>query len=311
MTKEKNKMTMQTQMLEGKNPARLIREWVAENVADIKKRHGWSPGLVTVQVGCDAASERYIRNQIKACNSIGIFARHESFPEGINREDFTKSFTKIAEDPEVDGIILQTPLPKGWNRNEIMDYMPPAKDVEGVHPENLGRLYLGENDIPLPCTAHAAISLLECYGRSTFEGKKCTVLGRSPNVGRAAALMMLHRQATVTICHTRTKPEDIAASLAGADIVIAAAGVAGIVKPQELSAKAWVIDVGTNVTEDGRLVGDVAPFEPGMVAAISPVPGGVGPLTVAMLLSNLLLCASRRRLNKSITLPALSELRGS
>ena len=298
-----------TLILDGRPASKKIRDWISASAASIKKQYGWVPHIVTVQVGEDPAAERYIRNQLKASEDAGISAGLERFDGGITKEEFLKRLAAIGRDTDVDGIILQTPFPKGWPVDEILNGLPSGKDVEGVHPENLGRLYLGETSIPLPCTAWAAISLLEWYGRSSFEQSRCAVIGRSPNVGRAAALMLMHRHGTVTVCHTRTSPEQLKDVLSGSDVVIAAAGVAGIIDPRSLPAHAWVVDVGTNVAEDGKLVGDVAPGAEGHVEALSPVPGGVGPMTVSLLLANLLLCATRRRLGKSILLPELRKLR--
>ena len=298
-----------TLVLDGRLASRKIREWVAACVASIKEEHGWVPNMVTVQVGENPAAERYIRNQLKASEDAGISARLEKFDGSIAKEDFLKKLAAIGRDGNVDGIILQTPFPKDWPVDEILNALPSGKDVEGVHPENLGRLYLGETSIPLPCTAWAAISLLEWYGRSSFEQSRCAVIGRSPNVGRAVALMLMHRHGTVTVCHTRTSPEQLKDVLSGSDVVIAAAGAPGMVDPKVLPSHSWVVDVGTNVTEDGKLAGDVAPGADGHVEALSPVPGGVGPITVSLLLANLLLCASRRRLGKSILLPDLRKLR--
>ena len=298
-----------TIILDGRAASHAIRTWTAESVKSLKEKHGWTPVLVTVQIGDNPASERYVRNQIKACHDVGISARLEKFPADTEKCEFLKTVASLGRDNEVDGIILQTPFPKGWSVDETVNAVPSSKDVEGVHTENLGHLYLGDNDTPLPCTAWAAMALLEWYGRSSFEGKRCAVVGRSPNVGRAAALMMLHRNATVTVCHTRTSPEQMRETLSGSDIIIVAAGAAGIIKPEELPKHAWIVDVGTNVTPDGKLVGDVAPAPDGAVAAISPVPGGVGPITVSMLLANLLMCATRRRLGVTMRLPDLMELR--
>ncbi|MDY9921475.1 MAG: bifunctional 5,10-methylenetetrahydrofolate dehydrogenase/5,10-methenyltetrahydrofolate cyclohydrolase [Synergistota bacterium] len=298
-----------TLILDGRPTSRKIREWISASVALIKEEHGWVPNMVTVQVGENPAAERYIRNQLKASEDAGISARLEKFDGSIAKEDFLKKLAAIGRDGNVDGIILQTPFPKDWPVDEIVNGLPSGKDVEGVHPENLGRLYLGETSIPLPCTAWAAISLLEWYGRGSFEQSRCAVIGRSPNVGRAAALMLMHRHGTVTVCHTRTSPEQLKDVLSGSDVVIAAAGAAGMVDPKMLPSHSWVVDIGTNVTEDGKLVGDVAPGADGHVEALSPVPGGVGPITVSLLLANLLLCASRRRLGKSILLPDLRKLR--
>lgn len=297
--------------LDGAAPSAKIREWTACSADKLKNDHGAVPKMVTVQIGENKAAERYTRNQLIACQNAGIEARLDQFDAGVSKHEFLKYLASLGGDQEVDGIILQTPFPAGWRSDEILSALPSAKDVEGVHPENLGRLYLGEQGIPLPCTAWSAVSLLEWYGRGSFERTRCVVVGRSPNVGRAAAMMLMHRQGTVTICHTRTSEEQLREALAGADIVIAAAGIPGLIGARNLPAAAWVVDVGTNVDENGKLVGDVSRDAEGAVAALSPVPGGVGPLTVSLLLVNLLLCATRRRLGKSWTLPNLGELRES
>lgn len=298
-----------TMRLEGAAPSAKIREWVAQSVKRLQNDYGYTPGMVTVQIGDNPAAERYTRNQLKACQNAGINARLDKFPEGVQKDEFLKHLTSLGRDREVDGIILQTPFPRGWRAEEILSALPSTKDAEGVHPENLGRLYLGEQGIPLPCTAWSALSLLEWYGRSSFERTMCAVIGRSPNVGHAAAIMLMHKQGTVTICHTRTSSEQLRKTLAGAEVIIVAAGSPGLIKASELSSSAWVIDVGTNVDADGKLVGDVAPDAAGVVEALSPVPGGVGPLTVSLLLVNLLLCATRRRLGQLWALPNLGELR--
>ena len=298
-----------TLILDGRVISKRIKEWVSASVDTIGAKYNWVPGIITVQVGENPASERYIRSQLKASLDVGINARLEKFNGDITKEDFLKKLATIGRDKDVDGIILQTPFPAGWPAEEILNGLPSVKDVEGVHPENLGRLYLGERGIPLPCTAWAAVSLLEWYGKSSFEQSRCAVIGRSPNVGRAVALMLMHRQGTVTVCHTRTSPEQMREIISGSDVVVAAAGVAGMIDPRILPAHAWVVDVGTNVTEDGKLVGDVAKGAEGHVDALSPVPGGVGPVTVSLLLANLLLCATKRRLGKSMLLPDLKKLR--
>lgn len=299
-----------TKRLEGAEPSAKIREWVAASTEELKRKHGIAPRMVTVLVGENPAAERYARNQLKACAGVGIDARLDKFEESVPKNKFLKYLAALGRDKEVDGIILQTPFPKAWRPDEILSALPSAKDVEGVHPENLGRLYLGEPGIPLPCTAWSALSLLEWYGRGSFEQTRCAVVGRSPNVGRAIALMLMHKHGTVTICHTRTSEQQLRETLAISEVIVVAAGMAGLIKADSLPKKAWVIDVGTNVNSEGKLVGDVLPEADGVVSALSPVPGGVGPLTVSLLLANLLLCATRRRLGQSWTLPNLGELRG-
>ena len=298
-----------TLLLDGRPVSKKIREWVSDSVAAFKAEEGWVPRMVTVRIGDDPAAERYMRSQIRACKEVGIEAGPVCFEANTTKEIFLKELAALDRAPEIDGIILQTPFPAGWPVEEVLNALPSAKDAEGVHPENLGRLYLGERNIPLPCTAWAAVSLLEWYGRGSLEGSRCAVIGRSPNVGRAIALMLMHRQATVTVCHTRTSRRQMEDVLSSSDLIAVAVGSAGIIEPGVLSRHAWVIDVGTNVTAEGKLVGDVAPGAEGLVEALSPVPGGVGPVTVALLLANIVLCASRRRLGKSIMLPDLKKLR--
>lgn len=298
-----------TLLLDGRPVSKKIREWVSDSVAAFKAEEGWVPRMVTVRIGDDPAAERYMRSQIRACKEVGIEAGPVCFEANTTKEIFLKELAALDRAPEIDGIILQTPFPAGWPAEEVLNALPSAKDAEGVHPENLGRLYLGERNIPLPCTAWAAVSLLEWYGRASLEGSRCAVIGRSPNVGRAIALMLMHRQATVTVCHTRTSRRQMEDVLSSSDLIAVAVGSAGIIEPGALSRHAWVIDVGTNVTAEGKLVGDVAPGAEGLVEALSPVPGGVGPVTVALLLANIVLCASRRRLGKSIMLPDLKKLR--
>lgn len=300
-----------TLRLEGAEPSAKIREYIADSAARLKSEHSITPRMVTVLVGENPAAERYARNQLKACAGVGMDARLDKFEEDMPKDKFLEYLAALGRDDEVDGIILQTPFPKGWRVDEILSAMPARKDVEGVHPENLGRLYLGEPGIPLPCTAWSALSLLEWYGRGSFERTRCAVIGRSPNVGRAAALMLMHRQGTVTVCHTRTSEEHLRAILSESEIIIAAAGMPGLVAVDCLPENAWVVDVGTNVSAEGKLVGDVSPDAFGAVAALSPVPGGVGPLTVSLLMANLLLCATRRRLGQGWQLPNLGELRGA
>jgi methylenetetrahydrofolate dehydrogenase (NADP+)/methenyltetrahydrofolate cyclohydrolase len=298
-----------TLLLEGRGPSARIKSWVADSIEELKSSRGFTPSLVTVQIGEDPASETYIRSQLRMFAKVGAEARLERFPADVDKEVFLRSLVAIGRDEDVDGIILQRPFPEGWKADEILSALPADKDAEGVHPENLGKLYLGDKDIPRPCTAWAALTLLEWYGLSSFEGKRCTVVGRSPNVGRAIAIMAMHRHATVTVCHTRTSERHMREAISGADVLIAAAGSAGIVKAENISSRAWVVDVGTNVDSDGNLVGDVSPGANGAVEALSPVPGGVGPMTVALLAGNLLLCAKRRRLGGGWDLPSLAELR--
>lgn len=279
-----------TKRLEGATLAQNILDDIAAEIS----KGGITPQLVAVQVGEDAAALRYIQRQLKTAEQIGAKASHIQFPSGITEEEFEAEFKKINSDPNTDAVILMTPLPKNWNVARFTELLSPEKDIEGLHPINLGKMYHGQRDIPLPCTANAAVQLLEYYGRKNFDGLRCAVVGRSANVGLAAALLMQQRNATVTLCHSRTDAKTLAQALENADIVISAAGKAGIINPKKLKKSAWLIDIGTNFV-DGKLVGDALPTQEGDIEAYSPVPGGVGALTVAMLMRNLLLLAKQRR----------------
>jgi len=282
-----------TIILEGKSVAKEIKEKVAAEFASL----GFKPCLVAVQVGTDAASLRYAKNQLKSAEEVGATAFHRQFPADISEEDFASEFNQLVNDTQIDAVILMTPLPKGWDTLRFIEMIPPEKDIEGVTPANLGKMYLGEKDIPLPCTANAAVTLLEHYGRKNFKGLSCTVIGRSSNVGRAAALLMQQRQATVTVCHSKTSAVMFDSAISSADIIISAAGKAGIINPLKLKKTAWLIDVGTNFV-DGKLVGDALPAQDGDIDAYSPVPGGVGAVTVSLLMQNLLKLARKRANNR-------------
>lgn len=297
-----------TQLLKGKPVSDAIKKWVSDNVQEVKDKYGWKPVLATIQIGENKAAARYIRSQLKACEKAGIEAKLIEFPENISKGKFIEEVKKIATDDRIDGIIIETPLPEGWELNEIISVIPPLKDVEGVHPENLGKLYLGEKSVPLPCTASAAMALLNWYGYKSFEGKHCVIVGRSVTVGRAATLMLMHKNGTVSMCHSRTDAKQKALLLADADVVIVATGRPGVVRTGNLTPNTVIIDIGTNVTPEGKLIGDVIIDEEPDVNR-SPVPGGVGPITVALLLSNLLLCATKRRLGEAYILPELGEIK--
>jgi methylenetetrahydrofolate dehydrogenase (NADP+)/methenyltetrahydrofolate cyclohydrolase len=207
----------------------------------------------------------------------------------------------LSEDPGVHGIIVQTPLPSGWDISRIFQSMDPAKDVEGVHPENLGKLFLGVGGHPLPCAAWASIGLLEWYGLGEFKGKVCSVVGHSINVGRPIGAMLLQRDATVLQSHKYTPRDVFRDLLRSSDVVVSAAGVPGLIKEDMISHGSWVVDIGTTPTEKG-LVGDVDPSCVRVAGAVSPVPGGVGPLTVALLLANLVLLTSKQKKRSLVVL---------
>jgi methylenetetrahydrofolate dehydrogenase (NADP+)/methenyltetrahydrofolate cyclohydrolase len=270
------------QLIDGKKTAATIRQELKDQVAALTARHGRAPGLAVILVGENPASQVYVRNKERACEDVGIVSRGFRLPADIPQAQLEDTIIFLNNDPGIDGILLQLPLPKGLDSQRCLDLISPLKDVDGFHPVNMGRLALG-----LPClrscTPAGIMTLLARYGIEVA-GKKAVVIGRSNIVGKPLALMLLQKNATVTVCHSRTA--NIAAEVREADIVLAAVGIpkfvtAGMVKPG-----AVVIDVGINRTEAG-LIGD-CDFEglKGVASAMTPVPGGVGPMTIAQLLVN-------------------------
>lgn len=242
------------------------------------------PKLVVVQVGHDPASGVYVNQKLKKAESIGMLAEHLHFDETISEETLLNTIQTLNQTPEVTGYIIQLPLPEHIHIERLIPAIDPRKDADGFHPENVGRMTIGDGGIK-PCTPKGIIWLLEKAGVE-LAGKKAVVIGRSNLVGKPAALLLLEKSATVTICHSKTK--DLAKHVAEADIVIAAAGVPKMIQKEMVKEGAIVIDVGIHRLEDGRLCGDVdfEAVEP-KAQMITPVPGGVGPVTVAMLLQNI------------------------
>jgi len=250
------------------------------------------PGLDVILVGDDPASEVYVKSKGKACERAGIRSNIHILPESTTQEALHAKLQALNEDDLVDGILLQLPLPGHLDSDLAIQMIDPAKDVDGLHPTNLGRLFAGLPAL-YPCTPLGCMSLLESIDYD-LKGKKAVVVGRSILVGRPVAAMLLKKNATVTICHSHT--ENLPDVIAQADVVIAAVGKAELVKGEWLKEGAVVIDVGINRIEDGSLVGDVE-FATAQerASAITPVPGGVGPMTIAQLLLNTVLAAKRRR----------------
>ena len=271
-------------IIDGKKTAAIIRQELKDQVAALTARHGRAPGLAVILVGGDPASQVYVRNKERACEDVGIISKGFRLPQDIPQAQLEDTITYLNSDPAIDGVLLQLPLPKGLDSQRCLDLISPSKDVDGFHPVNMGRLALG-----LPClrscTPAGIMTLLERHGIDVA-GKKAVVIGRSNIVGKPLALMLLQKNATVTICHSRTR--DIAAEVRSADIVLAAVGIPRFVTRDMVKPGAVVIDVGINRTELG-LVGD-CDFEGlrGVASAITPVPGGVGPMTIAQLLVNTL-----------------------
>lgn len=272
---------MAAEIIDGKAIAAQIRSEIAERVAAA----GVTPGFCDILIGDDAASAKYVAMKNRAAESIGGRAVDRHLPSSASIEDVLKVIEELNQDPEIHGVICQLPVPKHLDPFTIIDAIDPAKDVDGLHPENLGLLAMGRPRFA-PATPWGVVELLKRSGTVT-DGARAVVIGRSNLVGRPLSILMTQRDvnATVTLCHTGTK--DLAAYTREADIVVSAAGAAGTVTGEMLKPGATVIDVGTNPGPDGKLVGDCDFDSCSEVAGrITPVPGGVGPMTVAMLLAN-------------------------
>jgi methylenetetrahydrofolate dehydrogenase (NADP+)/methenyltetrahydrofolate cyclohydrolase len=274
-------------IIDGKTVARQIESEVAESIA----RLGFRPGLVAVRVGNDPASEIYVRNKARKARELGLEGTELVFPDTMSEAELLAEIARLNLDGEVDGILVQLPLPKHIDATKVIDAIEPMKDVDGFHPINAGLLHLGRPAL-VPCTPSGVIRLIESTGE-TMEGKHAVVIGRSDIVGKPVAALLLQRNATVTICHSRTR--DLAAVARQADILVAAIGKARFVTTDMIKPGAIVIDVGINRV-NGKLAGDVDFDAVAAVAGwITPVPGGVGPMTIAMLMRNTVTAAERRR----------------
>ena len=283
-------MTTQTaKLLDGKATALAVREDVAARVARLKEQ-GINPGLTVVLVGADPASQVYVRNKDKAASAAGFVVDTKKLPDTTTQAELLAVVQSLNEDAGVHGILVQLPLPKGLNEGEVVRAISPAKDVDGLHPDNVAALVMGEVGL-VPCTPAGCIELCDRYGID-LKGKRAVVVGRSMLVGKPIAQLLLARHATVTIAHSRT--EDLKSVCLEADVIVAAVGVAKLVKGDWVKPGAVVLDVGINRGADGKLVGDVDFAAAAENAGfITPVPGGVGPMTIAMLLGNTATAAAR------------------
>ena len=274
-------------LLAGAPIAAEIRATVKADVAAFRRRHGYVPTLAVVLVGRDAPSAVYLQQILKSCRNVGVEGRLVEIPGRVSAARVRRRIAELNEDPLVSGIIVQMPLPKRIPLSTVIETLDPAKDIDGIHPLNAGLMTLGYTGF-LPTTAQAAVELLK---RSEIEiaGRHAVVVGRSNVVGKPASILLLRENATVTICHSKTR--DLAGVLRTADIVVVAVGRPRLVTGAMLKPGAVVVDVGINVV-DGRLVGDVD-FESAkeVVSAITPVPGGVGPVTNALLMTHLMRAA--------------------
>ena len=305
---------MAAELLDGAAVARAIRGEVARDVAELVKRTGKAPRLAAVIVGDDPASQVYVRNKVSACLEVGMRSEEVRLPVGTPQERLMARIRQLNEDPDLDGVLVQLPLPPALDRVAVILALDPAKDVDGLHPLNAGRLLM-KLDAPIPCTPAGIVDLLERY-RLPIAGQHAVIVGRSEIVGRPLSILMMQRDATVTVCHSKTR--DLPAITRQGDILVAAVGRPAFLGRDHIRAGATVIDVGVNrvadpavvaalfgndsprmsqVRERGyTLVGDVHPGEATAQAGhLTPVPGGIGPLTIACLLRNTLRAARLRR----------------
>lgn len=285
--------------LDGKAVSARIKEDLRERVARLKEQ-GVVPGLGTLLVGGDPGSVKYVAGKHADCEEVGIRSIKRELPENATFEQIAQAVRELNDDPECTGFIVQMPLPKGVDSNAIIGMIDPAKDADGMHPYNLGELVLhvrGDVTTPMPCTPRGIIELLKAYGID-LNGKEVCVLGRGITVGRTIGLLLASRgvNATVTLCHTGTK--DVRDHMRRADVIVAAMGVAGFVKPEDVKEGAVLVDVGVSRVFDEeagryRIKGDIDKDCRGRCGAYTPNPGGVGPMTRAMLLANVVEAAER------------------
>ena len=277
------------QTIDGKAVAAVVRDDVRRRTVHLKER-GVVPGLATVLVGDDPASRLYVGSKEKACEDVGMRSFACRLPATATQDEVLTLVRRLGRDPAVHGILVQLPLPPALDPHEIIETIPPGKDVDGLHPVSQGRLLAGRPGLR-PCTPLGVMRLLDETG-VMLRGARAVVVGRSTLVGKPVALLLLERHATVTLCHSRTV--DLAGEVARAEVVVAATGQAGLVRGEWIRPGAVVVDVGINRGEDGKLCGDVDFAGARERAAyITPVPGGVGPMTVAMLLANTASAAER------------------
>ena len=275
-------------IINGKEVSASVREELKKETQELLEKYGIRPGLAVIIVGEDPASKVYVNNKEKGCNEVGFYSEVYRLPEGTTQQELLSLVEKLNNDDKIHGILCQLPLPKHLDENAVILAINPEKDVDAFHPVNVGRIMIGDYSF-LPCTPAGVMKLVESTGVD-ITGKECVVIGRSNIVGKPQAMLMLHKNATVTICHSRTK--DLAEVTKRADILVVAIGKADFVTADMVKDGAIVIDVGMNRKADGKLTGDVdfASVEP-KASYITPVPGGVGPMTISMLLTNTMTAA--------------------
>jgi methylenetetrahydrofolate dehydrogenase (NADP+)/methenyltetrahydrofolate cyclohydrolase len=274
---------MPASLIDGKAIAASVRAGVKAEAAELAARTGVRPGLTVILVGEDPASRVYVRNKGKAADEAGFVSRQIDLPADTEERKLVEVVSRLNADPSVHGILVQLPLPKQIDAKRVIGAIDPRKDVDGLHPVNAGLLFTGGGGF-IPCTPYGILRMLD-HEKVDLKGKHAVVVGRSNLVGKPAAMLLLSRHATVTICHSRT--EDLPSVVRSGDVVVAAVGRAGMIRGSWIKPGAVVIDVGMNRDAAGKLCGDVAFDEARETAgAITPVPGGVGPMTIAMLLQN-------------------------
>ncbi|MFF3541157.1 bifunctional methylenetetrahydrofolate dehydrogenase/methenyltetrahydrofolate cyclohydrolase [Streptomyces platensis] len=281
---------MTAQILDGKATAAAIKSELTTRVEALKAK-GVQPGLGTLLVGDDPGSRWYVNGKHRDCAQVGIASIQRELPETASQEEIEAVVRELNEDPACTGYIVQLPLPKGIDANRVLELMDPAKDADGLHPMSLGRLVLGIEG-PLPCTPYGIVQLLRRH-EVEIKGAHVVVVGRGITIGRPMPLVLTRKSenATVTQCHTGTR--DLSSHLKQADIIVAAAGVPHIIKPEDVKPGAAVLDVGVSRDEAGKIVGDVHPGVAEVAGWVAPNPGGVGPMTRAQLLVNVVEAAER------------------
>ena len=282
-------------IIDGREISRKTRENIKERTADFIEQYGRAPGLAVVIAGDDPASQIYVRNKAKACEEVGFNSEVIRLPAEVSESELLSVIDKLKKDEKTDGILVQLPLPRGLDSKVIIDAIPPEKDVDAFHVSNVGKIMLGEKCFH-PCTPAGIMKMLETEGISV-DGTECVVVGRSNIVGKPMAMLLLHANGTVTVCHSHTV--NLKEITSRADILVAAVGKSKFITEDMVKEGAVVIDVGMNREENGKLTGDVD-FEAveKKASAITPVPGGVGPMTITMLLENTLL-AAKLSINKN------------
>ena len=282
------------EIIDGKLVSSWKRQNIKTDVEKIKEQYGTVPGLAVILVGNDPASSVYVRNKHRACSEVGINSIEIKLPEETSESELLSRIDELNRDPSVNGILVQLPLPKHINEEKVINSISVEKDVDAFHPTNVGRIMIGNYNF-LPCTPAGIMTLLDYY-KVSIEGKKCVIVGRSNIVGKPMALLLLEKNGTVTVCHSRTR--NLSEVTREADILVVAIGRAKFIGAEAVKPGAVVIDVGINRLEDGSLSGDVDFDAVAPIASmITPVPGGVGPMTISMLLKNTLTAAKNQTKN--------------